>query len=107
MQITLEAERQVRDFVIGPRNKKQRKKGRPLKFFIHRSKLQAGISEETQHTDAGACLRLLPLHPRGIFAATIGRNTRLWVWDALPRRSIEILCGHHHQKFRLVVWNGG
>jgi hypothetical protein len=40
------------------------KKSRPLKFFIHRSKLQAGISEEIQHTDASACLRLLPLHPR-------------------------------------------
>jgi hypothetical protein len=50
--------------LIGPRNKKQRKKGRPLKFFIHRSKLQAGNSAETQHTDAGACFRLLPLHPR-------------------------------------------
>jgi hypothetical protein len=88
--------------------KNNEKKGRPLKFFIHRSKLQAGISEETQHTDAGACLRPLPLHPRPVvFAALIGRNTRLWVWDALPRRLIEILCGHHHQKSRLVIWNGG
>jgi hypothetical protein len=60
---TLAAERQVRDFLIGPRNKNNEKKGRPLKFFIHRSKLQAGISEEIQHTEAGACLCLLPLHP--------------------------------------------
>jgi hypothetical protein len=42
-----------------------------------------------------------------VFAAPIGRNTRLWVWDALPPRLIEILCGHHHQKSRLVIWNGG
>jgi hypothetical protein len=42
-----------------------------------------------------------------VFAAPIGRNTRLWVWDALPRRLIEILCGHHHQKSRLVIWNRG
>jgi hypothetical protein len=33
--------------------KNNKKKGRPLKFFIHRSKLQAGISEEIQHTEAG------------------------------------------------------
>jgi hypothetical protein len=38
------AERQDPDFLIGPRNKKTRKKGRTLKFFIHRSKLQARIS---------------------------------------------------------------
>jgi hypothetical protein len=44
--------------------KKPKKKGRPLKIFIHRSKLQAGISNEIQHTDAGACLRFPPLHPR-------------------------------------------
>jgi hypothetical protein len=33
--------------------KNNEKKGRPLKFFIHRSKLQAGISEETQGFAAG------------------------------------------------------
>jgi hypothetical protein len=49
--------------------KNNEKKGRPLKFFIHRSKLQAGISEETQHTDAGVFLGLLPLHPRRFCSA--------------------------------------
>jgi hypothetical protein len=32
--------RQDPDFLIGPSNKKKRKKSRPLKFFIHHSKLQ-------------------------------------------------------------------
>jgi hypothetical protein len=105
---TLAAERQDPDFLIGPRNKKKpKKKGRPLKFFIHRSKLQAGISDAIQHTDAGACLRLfLPLHSR-VFAAPIDRNMRLWSWNTLSRQLIEILCDHHHQKFRLVTWTGG
>jgi hypothetical protein len=45
--ITTAAERQDPNFLIGPRNKKKtEKKGRPLKFFIHRSKVQADISDE-------------------------------------------------------------
>jgi hypothetical protein len=61
---TTAAERHDPDFLIGPRNKKRGKQGRPLKFFIHRFKLQASISDEIQPTEAGACLRRLPLHPR-------------------------------------------
>jgi hypothetical protein len=103
------AERQDPDFLIGPRNKKTKKKenkGRPLKFFIHRSKLQARISDEIQPTEACACLRLLPLHP-AVFAVPIDQKTRLRAWDALQRRLIEILCGHHHQKPWLVIWTDG
>jgi hypothetical protein len=33
-QFTLAAERQVRDFLIGPRNKKQRKKRSTIKIFV-------------------------------------------------------------------------
>jgi hypothetical protein len=57
------AERQVRDFLIGPRNKKNRKKGRPLKIFIHRSKLQAGTSDDDGHRESqliGAITRPRP-----------------------------------------------
>jgi hypothetical protein len=53
---TLEAERQVRDFLIGPRNKKQRK-------IIHRSKLQAGTSDDDGHKESqliGAATRPRP-----------------------------------------------
>jgi hypothetical protein len=63
------AERQDPGFLIGPRNKKKGKKARPLKFFIHRSKLQTSISHEIQPTEAGACLRRLPLHPRRFCSA--------------------------------------
>jgi hypothetical protein len=54
-EFTLAAERQEPDFLIGPRNEKQRKKkrkkkDRPLKFVIHRSKLQAGTSDDDNHT---------------------------------------------------------
>jgi hypothetical protein len=92
--------RQAPDFLIGPRNKKTTKKKVSRQ---NSSKLHAGISEETQHTDAGARLGLLRCTP-GVSTA---RNTRLWVWESLPRRLIEFLCGHHHQKFLLVIWNGG
>jgi hypothetical protein len=41
------AERQDPDFLIDQRSKKnQEKKHRPLKFFFHRSKLQAGSSKD-------------------------------------------------------------
>jgi hypothetical protein len=49
-EFTLAAERQEPDFLIGPRNEKQRKKDRPLKFVIHHSKLQAGTSADDHHT---------------------------------------------------------
>jgi hypothetical protein len=53
-EFTLAAERQDPDFLIGPRNEKQRKttkkKDRPLKFVIHHSKLQAGTSDDYHHT---------------------------------------------------------
>jgi hypothetical protein len=57
------AERQDPVFLNGPRNKKKRKKGRPLKFFIHRSKLQAGTSDDDGHRDSqliGAIMRPRP-----------------------------------------------
>jgi hypothetical protein len=54
---TLAAERQDPDFLIGPRNENNEKKGRPLKFFINRPNLQAGISNEKHHIDSCACHR--------------------------------------------------
>jgi hypothetical protein len=49
---TTAAERQDPDFLISPCNKRNRKKGRPLKFFIHRSKLQAGTSDVDCHRES-------------------------------------------------------
>jgi hypothetical protein len=54
--------------------------------------LQASTSDENQHTDTCARPRLLP----PFFAVPIDQNMRAW---ALPRRLIEILGGHHHQKY--------
>jgi hypothetical protein len=56
-------------------SKKTGKKGRPLKLFIHRSKLQASISDEILPPEAGACLRRLPLHPRCFSSANWPENT--------------------------------
>jgi hypothetical protein len=42
--------------------KNHEKKGRPLKFFFHRSKIQAGISDDNHQTNACARPRLLTLH---------------------------------------------
>jgi hypothetical protein len=53
-----------RIFCLARATKNNEKKGRPLKFFIHRSKLQTGTSNENQHTDSSMCPRLLPLHTR-------------------------------------------
>jgi IS1 family transposase len=41
------------------------------------------------------------------FRSANDQNTWLWAWDALSGRLIEILCGDHHQKCQLVIWNGG
>jgi hypothetical protein len=83
----LVAECQVPDFLIGTRSKKQRKKkktGRPLKFFTHRSKLQAGSSDEKHHTDW--CVHPpLPVSPLPFVAGPIDQNMRLWAWDALQQ----------------------
>jgi hypothetical protein len=50
---TLAAECQVPDFLIGPRKEKQRKKKTAVKqFFIHRSKLQAGTSDDDYYTES-------------------------------------------------------
>jgi hypothetical protein len=85
-----------------------KKKGRPLKIFIRRSKLQARISDENHHTDTCACPRPLPLHPRLLsYIEPIAQNMWLWAWDALPRGLLAIVGGNHHQKCQLVIWNGG
>jgi hypothetical protein len=96
---TLAAERQVRDFLIGPRNKKQRKKGRPLKFFIHRSKLQAGTSDDDGHRESeliGVVTRPRPTSAcSGGGAAGGGGDTH------------RHLCAEFPLKCLLVIWNGG
>jgi hypothetical protein len=51
-------------FLIGERNKEHRKEMSAITFFSHRSKLQAGTSNENQLTDSSVCPRLLPLHSR-------------------------------------------
>jgi hypothetical protein len=78
--------------------KNNEKKGRPLKLFIHCSKLQAAISKETQHTDAGACVRLRTLHFRRFCSANwpehalvgLGRVTAPIDCDSLCPSSSEV-----------------
>jgi hypothetical protein len=72
---TLAAERQVRDFLIGPRNKKQRKKRATIKILPN-YKLAFPRKLSTQMpVRVSASSRCTP----AVFAAPIGRNTRLWV----------------------------
>jgi hypothetical protein len=86
------AERQDPVFLIGPRNKKTRKKRPTIKILYPQRPVH--VSASSRSTPA-------------VFAVPIDQKTRLWAWDALPRRLIEIICGHHHQKPWLVIWTGG
>jgi hypothetical protein len=87
------AERQDPDFLIGPRNKKPRKKNyRPLKFFFHRSKLQAGDNASPTHD------RMF----RSIGGATKGGAEA--GEGGVAHRS---LSGDYRRKCQPVFWNVG
>jgi hypothetical protein len=86
--------------------KTTKKKGRPLKFFIHYFKLQAGTSDDDYHTESQLIRPVTRLRPTTACSGQLALRKKAGVKreGGDTHRS---LCPDFHQKCQLVIWNGG
>jgi hypothetical protein len=101
--LTLAAECQAPNSLIGPRNKKPRKNGRPLKFL-----LQAGSSNDDNHTKIYLIRAIMRPRPTAACSGQFAVRQKAVV-KRVGEGEVEhkSLSNKYHQKCRLVFWNSG